>query len=79
MQQFFNHPAHHRTGGIFSRDMAIYACLDSTARACDVAHVIMAGGPIDACDVIQAGACDSITWADAHGHMRASVSGIARA
>jgi hypothetical protein len=77
-RQFFNHPAHHRTGGIASRASAFALCVDRTHRANDVMSLIVAGGPLDACEVIPAGSCNSTVWNDWQGTPLPTVSGIDR-
>ena len=78
-RQFFDHPAHHRTAGVASRDAAFALCVDRTHRASDVMYSILAGGPLDACAVIPAGGCNSDQWTDLRGRAQPTVSGIVRA
>lgn len=77
-RKFFNHPAHHRTAGVASRDDAFSLCVDYSHRASDVMYSILAGGPLDACDVIPAGSCNSVQWKDWKGNAQATVTGIER-
>ena len=49
--KFFDHPRHHRTAGVASRDDAFAACVDYSHRASHVMYAIMAGGPLDACEI----------------------------
>ena len=77
-RQFFNHPAHHRTGGVASRDAAFSLCIDVSNRATDAMRAIIAGGPLDACSVIPAGGCNANQWQDWQGRPQPTVSGVAR-
>jgi hypothetical protein len=77
-RRFFDHPTHHRTGGVASRDDAFSLCVDYSHRAAEVMYSILAGGPLDACDVIPAGGCNSNEWTDWKGRPQPTVSGINR-
>jgi hypothetical protein len=80
MQRFFDHARYGFTGGLHSRDMVFYACWSNDNRCNDVMRQVDAGGPIDAPDILPAGACDSITWHDGlqPRKFRASVSTLRR-
>lgn len=47
-------------------------------RANDAMSSIIAGGPLDACEVIPAGCCNSNVWTDWQGTPLPTVSGIDR-
>jgi hypothetical protein len=77
-RQYFDHPRHHRTAGVASRDAAFAACADATNRCNDVYLVIQMGGPLDACDVMPAGSCNSDLWADWKARPLVTVSHVDR-
>lgn len=62
MHRFFDLPRQYRTGGLAQRSAAFAACVDMTNRCNDVMHTIDLGGPIDAPELMPAGACEGVRW-----------------
>lgn len=60
--RFFDLPRQYRTGGLAQRQTAFAACVDMTNRCNYVAEAIDMGGPIDAPDLMPAGACEGVRW-----------------
>jgi hypothetical protein len=76
MPRIFDYPRQHRTGGLTSRDAVYWAAWPNTGAS--LAALTLAGGPLDAPDVMPAGCMVSTTWTDAHGRAVPSVAGFER-
>ncbi len=78
MPRIFDYPLHHRTGGPTARDAVYYLTWPDRGHS-DMIAATLAGGPLDAPDVMPAGCMVSTTWTDAHGRAVPSVAGVERA
>ena len=78
LHRYFDTGRQYRTGGLGSRDMAFAACADRTNRCNTVSSVIDMGGPLDAPDVMPAGACESRLFVDWRGNALAHTLTVER-
>ena len=76
MPRIFDYPRQHQTGGLTSRDAVYWAAWPNAGAS--LAALTLAGGPIDAPDVMPAGCMQSTSWTDAHGRALPSVAGFER-
>ena len=76
MPRIFDYPRQHQTGGLPSRDAVYWAAWPNAGAS--LAALTLAGGPLDAPDVMPAGCMQSTSWTDAHGRALPSVVGFER-